>query len=335
MAKTENKLPVAELKEKIAELKKLSDKSKIDVSDAIAKLNVDLESALRDAADKLTPWERVQLARDPERPYMLDYIALLFTDFIELGGDRKNADDKAIVGGFAKFNGEKVMVIGTQKGRDTKSNLFRNFGWPRAEGYRKALRLMQLAEKAGVPIITFIDTPGAFPGVISEERHVGEAIAVNLREMFSLKVPVVAIIIGEGGSGGALGLGVGNKILMMENAYYSVITPEGCAAILWKDRKFAPEAAEALKLTSDRLLALGVADEIISEPPGGAQCDREVAAANLGEVLKKNLAQLKKLSAAKLVEQRYEKFRKIGSFAELSEREVAEAKLPKQENSDK
>ena len=326
MAKTENKLPITELKQKIAELKKLSDKSNIDVSDAIAKLNADLETALREASERLTPWERVQLARDPERPYMLDYINMLFTDFIELSGDRKSADDKAIVGGFAKFNGEKVMVIGTQKGRDTKSNMIRNFGWPKPEGYRKALRLMRLAEKAGVPVITFIDTPGAFPGVDSEERHVGEAIAVNLREMFSLRIPVVAIIIGEGGSGGALGLGVGNRILMMENAYYSVITPEGCAAILWKDRKFASEAADALKLTSDRLLALGVADDVIPEPPGGAQCDSKAAAAKLGEVLAKHLASLKKLSAAKLVEQRYEKFRKMGVFSELSDQEVAEEK---------
>ena len=315
--KNTTKSPVAELREKIAELKRISDESKIDMSDAIEKLRLELESAMRAASQNLTPWEKVQLARDPERPYTLDYIEALFTDFTELSGDRRITDDKAIVGGVAKFRGQPVMVIGTQKGRDTKENLKRNFGWPGPEGYRKALRLMQLADKTGLPIITFIDTPGAFPGVASEERHVGEAIAVNLREMFALSVPFIAIIIGEGGSGGALGLGVGNRILVMENAYYSVITPEGCAAILWKDRKFAPQAAEALQLTSGKLLELGIADEVIPEPLGGAHLDHAAAAELLGEVLERHLKELLKVSGKKLAEMRYEKFRKMGVFEEI------------------
>ncbi len=316
MTKTKKKEPVTALRDKIVELRNLSQENNIDMSDAINQLKRELEVALRKKASALTAWQHVQLARDPRRPYMLDYVNLLFTDFIELAGDRRFSDDKAIVGGFAKFKGEPVMLIGTQKGRDTRSNLLRNFGWPGADGYRKALRLMKLAEKAGVPIITFIDTPGAYPGISSEERHVGEAIAVNLREMFALRVPVIAIVIGEGGSGGALGLGVGNRILMMENAYYSVITPEGCAAILWKDRKFAPQAAEALHLTSDCLLELGIADEVILEPAGGAQCDFEIAASAVGEAIERNLVALHKMAAVQLMDQRYEKFRKIGVFAE-------------------
>ncbi|MCQ2378867.1 MAG: acetyl-CoA carboxylase carboxyltransferase subunit alpha [Victivallaceae bacterium] len=319
--KTEPKKdPVTVLRDKIAELQKLSQENHLDVNDAILQLKKKLDVALRKNAAKLSPWDRVLLARSPGRPYTLDYVELLFTDFVELSGDRRFSDDKAIVGGFAKFRGEPVMVIGTQKGRDTKSNLFRNFGWPGADGYRKALRLMRLADKAGVPIVTFIDTPGAYPGIASEERHVGEAIAVNLREMFALRVPVISIIIGEGGSGGALGLGVGNRILMMENAYYSVITPEGCAAILWKDRKFAPQAAEALQLTSDRLLELGVADEIILEPAGGAHCDREAAATALGEALARHPEQPQKKVAVKLIGQRCEKFRRIGHFVEDAEK---------------
>ncbi|MCQ2351944.1 MAG: acetyl-CoA carboxylase carboxyltransferase subunit alpha [Victivallaceae bacterium] len=325
MAKTVKKDPVEALRDKIVELRALSQENNIDMSEAIAKLKEELETALRKKARALTAWQHVKLARDPRRPYMLDYIGLLFTDFVELAGDRRFSDDKAIVGGFAKFRGENVMVIGTQKGRDTRSNLIRNFGWPGADGYRKALRLMKLADKAGVPIITFIDTPGAYPGIASEERHVGEAIAVNLREMFALRVPVIAIVIGEGGSGGALGLGVGNRILMMENAYYSVITPEGCAAILWKDRKFAPQAADALHLTSDCLLELGVADEVILEPAGGAQCDYELAAAAVGEAIERNLKSLHKMFIAKLIDQRYEKFRKIGVFTECAEKVAEDA----------
>ena len=264
----------------------------------------------------LTPWQRVQLARHPERPYTLDYIDRIFSNFMELSGDRRYSDDKAIIGGFARFQGKPVMVIGTQKGRDMKSNVYRNFGWPNPEGYRKAMRLMQLADEAGVPIITFIDTPGAYPGVTSEERHIGEAIAVNLRDMFSLSVPVIAVVIGEGGSGGAIGIGVGNRILILENAYYSVITPEGCAAILWKDRKYAPQAADALDLTAERLLELGIADSIVKEPFGGAQRDYDKAAEYLATALAGQLAELKKLSPTKLRDQRYEKFRAIGEFSE-------------------
>lgn len=308
--------PIIELRKKIEEMRKFSESNSIDVSDQIKQLTEHLNQMMTDIYSSLTPWQRVQLARHPERPYTLDYIEHLFTDFIELAGDRRFRDDKAIVGGFAKFRGKPLMVIGTQKGRDMKSNVYRNFGWPSPEGYRKALRLMQLAEKANVPIVTFIDTPGAFPGISSEERHIAEAIAVNLRDMFNLRVPVIAIIIGEGGSGGAIGIGVGNRILIMENAYYSVITPEGCAAILWKDRKFAPQAADALQLTAEKLLSLGIADEIIPEPFGGAQRDYQKASELLAEVLAKHLSELTKFSGAKLREQRYEKFRAIGQFTQ-------------------
>ena len=310
--------PVLELKQKIEELKNFSESNSIDVSEQIGALTSRLNEMIREIYTSLTPWQRVQLARHPERPYTLDYIEHLFTNFIELSGDRRFRDDKAIVGGFAKFRGKPVMVIGTQKGRDMKSNVYRNFGWPSPEGYRKAMRLMLLAEKAEVPIITFIDTPGAFPGISSEERHIAEAIAVNLRDMFSLRVPVIAIVIGEGGSGGAIGIGVGNRILIMENAYYSVITPEGCAAILWKDRKHAPQAADALQLTAEKLRELGIADEIIPEPFGGAQRDYAKAAELLGDVLARHLRELRKFSGTKLREQRYAKFRAMGRFAEAA-----------------
>ena len=224
--------PIVELRKKLQELQELSENNQLDLSNEINSLTERMNQTMKEIYSKLTPWQRVQLARHPERPYTLDYIDHLFTNFIELSGDRRFRDDKAIVGGFAKFQGKPVMVIGTQKGRDMKSNVYRNFGWPSPEGYRKAMRLMQLADKADVPIITLIDTPGAFPGISSEERHIAEAIAVNLRDMFALRVPVISVIIGEGGSGGAIGIGVGNRVLIMENAYYSVITPEGCAAIL-------------------------------------------------------------------------------------------------------
>lgn len=310
--------PIVELKKKLQELHQFSESNKIDVSSEVEALTARLNETMKDIYSTLTPWQRVQLARHPERPYTLDYIERIFSDFIELSGDRRFRDDKAIVGGFAKFQGKQpVMVIGTQKGRDMRSNVYRNFGWPSPEGYRKAMRLMQLADRAEVPVITFVDTPGAFPGIASEERHIAEAIAVNLRDMFALRVPVISIIIGEGGSGGAIGIGVGNRVLIMENAYYSVITPEGCAAILWKDRRFAPQAAEALQLTASNILALGVADEIIPEPFGGAQRDVDAAAKLVEEAIGRNLAELRKLSGAKLKEQRYQKFRSLGSFTEL------------------
>ncbi|QSH42440.1 acetyl-CoA carboxylase carboxyltransferase subunit alpha [Lentisphaerota bacterium ZTH] len=308
--------PIVDLEKKLEEWQKLSESSNIDVHEEVDALTKKLNQTMKEIYENLTSWQRVQLARHPKRPYTLDYINRIFTDFMELHGDRHNGDDAAVVGGFAKLDGMPVMIVGTQKGRDMKENMYRNFGWPQPEGYRKALRLMKLADKAGVPIITLIDTPGAFPGIESEERHIAEAIATNLRDMFALKVPVLSVVIGEGGSGGAIGIGVGNKILVMENTYYSVISPEGCAAILWKHRKFAPKAAEALNLTANHLKDLGVADEIIGEPLGGAHKDYETAAALLKKSLKKHLAELQKLSVKELKDQRYDKFRKIGEFSE-------------------
>ncbi len=315
--------PIVELHKSLQNLQNLSEDNKIDVSAEIEALTRRLNETMERIYSSLSPWQRVQLARHPERPYTLDYIEQIFSGFIELSGDRRFRDDKAIVGGFARLNGKPVMVIGTQKGRDMKSNVYRNFGWPSPEGYRKAMRLMKLADRAGVPIVTLIDTPGAYPGISSEERHIAEAIAVNLRDMFSLRVPVVSVIIGEGGSGGAIGIGVGNRILIMENAYYSVITPEGCAAILWKDRKFAPQAADALQLTAEKLKQLGIADEIIPEPFGGAQRDYAKAAEMLREVLTRHLSELNKLSGSKLREQRYEKFRAMGRFQDAPAAEAA------------
>ncbi len=308
--------PIAELKKKIAEWEELSATSNVDMSAELDMLRNRLNETVSTIFSNLTPWQRVQLARHPERPYTLDYIERIFTDFIELHGDRRFSDDKAVVGGFAKLDGKPVMVIGTQKGRDVKSNMMRNFGWPHPEGYRKALRLMHMADQSGVPVITLIDTPGAFPGIASEERHIGEAIALCMRDMFSFKVPIIAVIIGEGGSGGAIGIGVGNRILIMENAYYSVITPEGCAAILWKDRKFAETAAEALHLTAHDLAKLGIADEIIAEPMGGAHRDMDGAAKALHEALSRHLGELRQLSGKKLQEERYAKFRAMGQFIE-------------------
>ena len=326
--------PLAELQQKIEELQSLSANNKLDVSGEIKALTERLDGMREKIHSSLTPWQRVQLARHPQRPHTLDYIDNLFTDFLELSGDRRFQDDKSIVGGFAKFHGRPVMVIGTQKGRDMKENVMRNFGWPNPEGYRKALRLMKLADKAKIPVVTFIDTPGAFPGVASEERHIAEAIAVNLRDMFALEVPVICIIIGEGGSGGALGIGVGNRLLIMENAYYSVITPEGCAAILWKDRAFAPQAAEALSLTAAKLFELKIADEIITEPIGGAHSVPEKAFEELGKVLKKHLAQLAKLTGEELKNQRYEKFRAMGKFIESAAKTAEAVDRQQLENTD-
>jgi len=308
--------PVYDLEAKIEELQKMGADSNLDVENEIEKLREKINETKKTIYQSLSPWQKVQLARHPERPYTLDYVSRIFTDFMELHGDRRFADDPAIVGGFAKLDGEPVMLIGTQKGRNIKENVHRNFGCPHPEGYRKALRLMKLAEKAGRPIISFIDTPGAFPGIASEERHIGEAIAVNLREMFGLAVPFIVVVIGEGGSGGALGISVGDRIALLENSYYSVITPEGCAAILWKDRKYSAKAAEALKLTGKDLMELGIIDDIIPEPLGGAHRDWDSAAALLKDYIKKTL---KKLSASRtedIVEERYAKFRRIGFFTE-------------------
>jgi len=288
------------------------------VEEEIRVLEKQLAEAQRQIFSNLSAWQRVQLARHPKRPYALDYIAQTFTGFNELHGDRLFADDQAMVGGFAWLEEHKVMVIGTQKGRDTKENIRRNFGSAHPEGYRKALRLMRLADKFGLPIITLIDTAGAYPGIAAEERHIAEAIAVNLREMMLLEVPVIAVVIGEGGSGGALGIGVADRILILENAYYSVISPEGCAAILWKDRAAAAKAAEALKITASDLRELGLVDSIIPEPPGGAHTDMVKMSQILRDHLTKNLVNLKQKSAAERLKQRYEKFRAYGQFSEPS-----------------
>ena len=308
--------PLLELQNKIDELRRVAREQGIDSPQDAARLEAHLEETRRGIYAALTPWQKVMVARHPRRPYTRDYIAACVKDFSELHGDRLLADDQSIVGGLGWIGSERVMVIGTQKGRDTKSNLACNFGCPFPEGYRKALRLMRLAAKFGVPIVCFIDTPGAFPGIEGEQRHVAEAIAVNLREMFRLPVPILAVVIGEGGSGGALGIGVANRILLLEYAYYSVISPEGCAAILWKNRSHADTAAAALKLTAPDLVELGIADEIIPEPPGGAHTNSEAAAQFVGAAILKNLLQLKKLSPAQILDQRYDKFRGMGVFKE-------------------
>ena len=273
------------------------------------------QSAAAATAAPVNPaWERVQLARHPKRPHCLDYVQRIFTDFTELHGDRAYWDDPAIVAGMAFFDGRPVMVVGQQKGRDTKQKLHRNFGMPKPEGYRKAMRLMELAAKFHRPIITMLDTPGAYPGIDAEERGQAEAIAVNLREMARLAVPIISVVIGEGGSGGALGMGVGNRVYMMENAIYSVISPESCAAIIWRDSGKAELAAAALKLTAPDLTALGLVDGIVPEPEGGAHNDYDASAENLREVLRGALAELSKVEPKDLVDQRYEKFRKMGNF---------------------
>ncbi|HRR06886.1 MAG TPA: acetyl-CoA carboxylase carboxyltransferase subunit alpha [Victivallales bacterium] len=308
--------PIYELESKIEELQRIGSSTNVDVENEILKLREKVNETKKSIYQKLNPWQKVQLARHPDRPYTLDYISRIFSDFMELHGDRRYAEDPAIVGGFAKLGNQPVMLIGTQKGRNIKENVHRNFGCPHPEGYRKALRLMKLAEKAGKPIISFIDTPGAFPGIASEERHIGEAIAVNLREMFSLEVPFIAVVIGEGGSGGALGIGVGDKIALLENAYYSVITPEGCAAILWKDRAYSSKAAEALKLTASDLIKLGIIDDIIPEPLGGAHRNWDEAAGILKKYLEQKIEELFSVSKKNLLENRYLKYRKIGFFNE-------------------
>lgn len=304
---------VMELEKKINELRSSSGND-IDLSGEIKSVEKKLEKALKEIYEKLTPWQRVQVARHPLRPYTLDYIKYLTEGFVELHGDRHFSDDRAIVCGFAKWQGQPVCVLGHQKGRDTKENLLRSFGSAHPEGYRKAMRVMRLAEKFGRPIITFVDTPGAYPGVGAEERGQAEAIAYNLREMADLTVPVIVVVIGEGGSGGALGIAVGDRIYVMENAYYSVISPEGCAAILWKEASRTPDAANALKLTAQDLLELGVIDEVIPEPLGGAHRDFEHAAENIRKVVNQGLEELKAIPRKELTELRYQKFRKMGSF---------------------
>lgn len=306
--------PIIELEQKIIEMRKYADN--LDIADEIATLESKVDQLRQNVYNNLTRWQRVQLARHPDRPYTLDYIQMMLEDFIELHGDRRFGDDKAIIGGFGRLDTDTVLVIGHQKGRDTRSNIYRNFGMPNPEGYRKALRLMQLAVKYNKPIITLLDTPGAYPGIGAEERGQAEAIARNLFEMSHLPVPIIIVIIGEGASGGALGIGVGDRILMFENAWYSVISPESCSSILWRSWEYKEQAAEALKLTAPDLLEQGVIDRIIPEPMGGAHRNHQLMAQTLKGILLEELRQLKKIKPDRLVQLRVEKFSKMGAWKE-------------------
>ncbi|MFA6321189.1 MAG: acetyl-CoA carboxylase carboxyltransferase subunit alpha [Candidatus Omnitrophota bacterium] len=308
--------PIMELERKIEELKGFTSHKDIDISGEISRLEEKLSHIKKDVYDNMTPWQRVQLARHPKRPYTLDYIEMIMTDFFEIHGDRHFADDKAMICGLATINGDKIVVIGHQKGKDTKENLERNFGSAHPEGYRKAMRVMKMAEKFNLPIVVFIDTPGAYPGIGAEERGQAEAIAYNLREMADLKTPVIVFVIGEGGSGGALGVGIGDKIYVLENAYYSVISPEGCAAILWKERSKSPDAAAALKLTAKDLFDMAIIDGIVREPLGGAHRNPKEVAENIKKIIKKDIAALKSINKDKLIDDRYNKIRAIGVFKE-------------------
>lgn len=308
--------PIFEIQSQLDDLRKNADSLGFSSGEEIQKLEAKLAETRKQIFSNLTPWQRVQLARHPKRPYTLDYLQLAFEDFNELHGDRQFAEDRAVVAGFAMLGKERVMVIGTQKGRETKENILRNFGSAHPEGYRKALRLMRMADKFGLPIITIIDTAGAYPGIGAEERHIAEAIAVNLREMMLLEVPTIAVVIGEGGSGGALGIGVADRVLVLENAYYSVITPESCASILWKDRTAGSKAAAALRITARDLFELKLADEIIPEPPGGAHTDISSAAENFKAHCLKHLEEVLALPVADRLKKRYEKFRAMGRFVE-------------------
>jgi acetyl-CoA carboxylase carboxyl transferase subunit alpha len=310
--------PLWELSSQLEKLKDASSHSNVNVAVEIKAIEEKIEFTKKNIYSNLSAWQKVQLARHPQRPYSLDYIKAIFGDFQELHGDRCFKDDLAIIGGTAFLDHEPVMIIAQQKGRNTKENLLRNFGSPHPEGYRKALRLMRLAEKFKLPIITLVDTPGAYPGIGSEERHVAEAIAVNIREMSQLQVPIITTVIGEGGSGGALGIAVADVVLILESAYYSVISPEGCAAILWKNRSFAPQAAEALKLSAEQLKEFNVVEEIIKEPDGGAHTDSAAMAKSLRESILRHLKRLRKLSIDDLLEKRYQKFRNIGIYETLS-----------------
>ncbi len=307
---------IADLEAKIEELRFVQDDSAVDISEEIDRLEKKSGQLTKDIYAKLTPWQISQVARHPQRPYTLDYVQHIFTDFEELHGDRAFADDHAIVGGLARFNGQPVMIIGHQKGRDTKEKIYRNFGMPRPEGYRKALRLMKLAEKFGIPVMTFVDTPGAYPGIDAEERGQSEAIGRNLYVMAELKVPVIVTIIGEGGSGGALAIAVGDTVQMLQYSTYSVISPEGCASILWKSAEKAPEAAETMGITAHRLKTLGLIDKVVSEPLGGAHRDHAAMAQNLKKALQDALKQLSVLSTAELLATRYERLMSYGRFKE-------------------
>jgi len=305
---------IVELDNKIVEMKKFSEEKGVDLSGEISKFVAERDEKLKEIYKNLSSWDKVFVSRHPERPYTLDYIENIATDFIELHGDRLFKDDPAIVGGFCKIDGKKVLIVGHQKGRTTEEKIYRNFGMANPEGYRKALRLFKMAERFSIPIVTFIDTPGAYPGLEAEEHGQGEAIARNLMEMSGLKVPIISFVIGEGGSGGALGLGVSDRIYMLENSVYSVISPEGCAAILYKDASRAEEAAENLKITAQSLYKLGVIDGIVEEPAGGAHRDHKCIALNLKNIILSSFSELEKISVEELVENRYNKFRKMGSF---------------------
>ncbi len=318
--------PLRDLSRQLDALHQLSIENNVDVSAEIAAIEEKIEATKKTIYSNISAWQRVQIARHPRRPFTLDFVHRLFTGFQEFHGDRVFRDDFSIVGGTAFFHGEAVMVIGHQKGRDTKENIQRNFGMSHPEGYRKALRLMRMAEKFHLPIITFVDTAGAYPGIGAEERHVAEAIAVNLREMSMLRTPIVATILGEGGSGGALGIAVADRVLIFENAYYSVISPEGCAAILWKDRASAPRAAEALKIDPQSLKRLGVVDEIIEEPFGGNHNDYDVAMDNLRACLAKHLDDLRPLTTDRLLANRYERFRVLGVLDQKAPEIAVEAR---------
>ena len=309
--------PIAELEDKIEQLRYVQDDSALDIADEISRLSRKSETLTKDIYAKLSSWQISQVSRHPQRPYTLDYIKHLFTDFEELHGDRAFGDDKAIVGGLARFNGQSVMVIGHQKGRDTKEKIVRNFGMPRPEGYRKALRLMRLAEKFGIPIMTFIDTPGAYPGVGAEERGQSEAIGRNLYEMTELRVPIICTVIGEGGSGGALAIAVGDVLLMLQYSTYSVISPEGCASILWKSAERAPDAAETLGITSTRLKTLGLIDKIVAEPPGGAHRDYAATMQNVKKALQDALKTAQNKPVANLLQDRFNRLMSYGKFKEV------------------
>jgi acetyl-CoA carboxylase carboxyl transferase subunit alpha len=315
MAILEFEKPIIELEKKIQELKSFTSAKKVDLSSEVKRLEEKLQHLKEDIYAHLGAWQRVQIARHPQRPYTLDYISLIMTDFIQLHGDRFFADDLAMITGLAKLGQQRLVVIGHQKGRDTKENLRRNFGCAHPEGYRKALRMMELAQGHNLPIVVFIDTPGAYPGIGAEERGQAQAIAVNLRDMMQISVPIVAVIIGEGGSGGALGVGIADKVCVLENAYYSVISPEGCAAILWKSGTKAPEAANVLKLTAADLLEMDLIDEVVPEPLGGAHRNPQVMAETLRAVIERYLKELNAQSKDSLLEARYAKFRKIGKFS--------------------
>lgn len=308
--------PIAELEKKISDMKDFS-AGNIELSSEIASLQQKLERLREEIYSNLDRWQRVQISRHPRRPYTLDYITHMTTDFVELHGDRGFADDKAMIGGWARIDGQPVMILGQQKGRDTKQKLYRNFGMAHPEGYRKARRFFYLAQKFNVPIVILIDTPGAFPGIGAEERGQAEAIAKNIQEMFRITVPIVVVIIGEGASGGALGIGIGDRVYMLEHSWYSVISPEGCAAILWRDAAKAPEAAEALKPVAEDLLNLGIVDKIIDEPAAGAHNDHVGAATLLKETILASLSELKALPVEELLKQRLEKYRKMGQYLEI------------------